>query len=52
MEFRILTGGSKTNSRIIMLDFKREDFDLLRDMLGRTMGDCPGQKGLGKNDQF
>lgn len=42
-ESRILTGGSKTNSRIIILDFKREDTDLLRYMLARIMGDHPGE---------
>lgn len=52
-EFRILTGGSKTNSQIVILDFRRKDFDLLRDMLGRIMGHHPGEKkGLGKNGQF
>lgn len=35
VEFRILRGGNKANSRITALDFRREDFCLFRDPLGR-----------------
>lgn len=34
--FRILR-GSKTNSRIATLDFRRADFDLVGDLLGRIL---------------
>ena len=35
VEFRILRGGSRTKSRTSAVDFRRINFDLLRDLLGR-----------------
>lgn len=34
--FRILRRGSRTKSRIITLGFKRRDFGLFRDLIGRS----------------
>ena len=36
VEFGILGGGSKTNSRIMTLDLRRADFGTFRDLLGRV----------------
>ena len=35
VEFRILQGGSRAKSRIATLDFRRENFGLFKDLLGR-----------------
>lgn len=35
VEFRILIGGIRTKSRTSAVDFRRIDFGLLRDLLGR-----------------
>ncbi|GAB0208710.1 hypothetical protein GRJ2_003336700 [Grus japonensis] len=36
VEFKILSGGSRAKSKITTLDFRRADFDLFKDMLGRV----------------
>jgi len=35
VEFRILRGGSRTISRITILDFRRDNFGLCKGLLGR-----------------
>jgi len=39
VEFRILSGGRRVKSRLPILDFRRADFGLLKDLLGRVLGD-------------
>ena len=36
VEFRILQGGSRAKSRIVTLDFRRADFVLFGDLLGKN----------------
>lgn len=38
VEFKILGEMSKMNTRIIALDFRRQDFGLFRNLLGRITG--------------
>lgn len=45
MELRIPRDGHKTNSRITTWDFRREDYNLFRDLLVKKfMGYGPGKK--------
>lgn len=37
VKFRVLRGGDKANCRIVALDFRRADFDLFRNLLGRFL---------------
>ena len=37
VEFRILHGGSKVMSRIKTLEFRRVNFDLFKELLGRIL---------------
>lgn len=39
MEFRILRGARRTQSKIIVLDFRRADFGLFKDHLDRVPWD-------------
>ncbi|PKU29548.1 glycerol kinase [Limosa lapponica baueri] len=39
MEFRILRGGSRAKNKLTTLDFRRADFGLFRDLLGRVPWD-------------
>lgn len=44
VEFKILSEVSKTNSKVTVLDFRRPDFGLFRDLLGETNGRGPGRQ--------
>lgn len=46
VEFNILREVSKTNGKVTVLDFRRPDLGLFRDLLGETDGRGPGgQRG-------
>lgn len=46
IEFKILKEVSKTNSKVTVLEFRRSDLGLFRDLLGETNGRGPrGQWG-------
>ena len=48
LEFKTLRGGSRAKSRTATLDFRRANFDLFRDLIGRI----PWARALeGKGDQ-
>ena len=44
VKFRVLRGGDKANCRIATLDFRRADFGLFRDLLGRHLWDTVPEK--------
>ena len=54
VEFRILRGRSRAKSRIATLDFRRPDFGLFSDLLGRVpREEGPGDRtGLAKLADF
>jgi len=39
VEFRILKAGRRVKSKLTTLDFRRADFGLFKDLLGRVPGD-------------
>jgi len=46
VKFRVLRGGNKANCWIATLDFRRTDFGLFRDLLGRLIWDTVPEKRM------